>query len=76
MLSSTPDHTITIPAHITAFPADRPGMPLFVLLLLFLGSLECQITQYARGNIGFRHHPKCLFVVFALLTAVVSSMQA
>lgn len=33
MLSSTPNHTITMLTHIMAFPADRFGMPLFVLVL-------------------------------------------
>lgn len=56
MLSSTLDHIMIILTHIMAFPADRPGMPLFVLFLLFSVSLECQITQHARGNIGLGHH--------------------
>lgn len=76
MLSSTPDHTITMLTPIMAFPADRSGMLMFVLFLLLLVSLECNITQYAMGYVGFRHDSKCLFVVFALQTVVVSSMNA
>lgn len=73
MLSSTPDHTITMLSHIVAFPADRHGMPLFVFFLLFLIPPECQITQCASGNVGFQ---QSLFVVFALQTAAVSWMPA
>lgn len=76
-LSSTTDHTITMLNHITVFPADRPGMPLFVLFLLFSASLECQITQCARGNVRFHHHPKVfLFAALVLLAAMVSSTRA
>lgn len=63
--------------HITVFPADRPGMPLFVLFLLFSAFLECQITQCARGNVRFHHHPKVfLFAALVLLAAMVSSTRA
>lgn len=56
MLSSTLNRSMIVLTHIMVFPEDRPGMSLFVLFLLFSVSLECQITQYARGNIGLGHH--------------------
>lgn len=39
LLSPTLDYAITMLTHIMAFPADRPGMLLFVLILLFQESL-------------------------------------
>ncbi len=66
ILSSTPDHTINTLTNIMVFPADRPGMPLFVLVFFFILGLSGMLNYtICKGNIGFRHHPKCLFVCIA-----------
>lgn len=77
ILSSTLDHAITTHSHILVFPADRPGMPLFVLVFffLFLGSPECQITQYARETLDFTI-ALCVCLFASQKTAVVSSTRA
>lgn len=76
MLSSSPDHTITMLAHIMAFPADRPGMPQFSFLFVFVCALFGMPSYTTcKRNTGFRHHPK-VFCLFASITAVVDSMRA
>lgn len=78
ILSSTPDYTITTLSHIMVFPADRPGMYLFVLFFYFIfihGLTGMPNYTICKGNIRFHHQPKYLFVCIANCGGKLSASQ-
>lgn len=75
ILSSTPDHAITMLTHIMVFPADRPGMPLFVWVFFIHGLSGMPNYTICKGNIGFRHQLNCLFVCIANCGGKLSASQ-
>lgn len=68
ILSSTPHHYYANSFCIMAFPVERLSWYAAVCL-----GFSFYFLHNVWGNIGFHHHPKCLF---ATLAAVVSPMQS